>query len=396
MYAIENLSGAGDNSMSDKPIDLGKDAVAGQAQTVEHHANAGNALRDQVLTPPKSGTGDGKATGATGSDKSGTGDSTPVKPDGSTLSANDQRRAQEQAEFSDRFDKQNFDLGHLQKGWGPYQALQEQVRQHKIDLTDEQILQEARRIRDRDFAANKRDYYTSDDKSKFWTQDEVDHHVQAAVDKPKGIDVYSGDGNVDWAKVKDAGYQFAFLKASEGITISDTQLAANRKGALDEGLRIGYYHYFRPNDSVAAQVNNFVKSVGKPDSGAMRLVVDLEDPKIWKPYTVPQRVKMIEDWISGVQKAIGVTPQVMLYSGPDFVNSTLKNPASLGKYDLWLADYNKGAPPIPKPWTDWKFFQYSEHGKVPGISKDTDLDMFSGDNIDEVFAPPKAKANKGK
>jgi lysozyme len=283
-------------------------------------------------------------------------------------------------------------LGKLHDGWGPYQALQELQKEGKINLTDKQLLDESRRIRDRDFSSWNRNYYSTKDTSTYWSQDEIDHRVQAAVDRPKGVDVYHGNGDIDWAKVKDAGYQFAFIKASEGITITDDHLEANRKGALENGLKVGYYHYFRPDDSVDAQVKNFVQSVGKIDSSALRVIVDLEDPKIWKPYSVQKRVQMIEDYCTGVEKALGVKPSVMVYGSPDFFNQYLQNPTQLSRHELWLADYSDPNPPVPKPWDNWTFFQYSETGKVPGISTNTDLDMYAGDTLDQAFPPAPKKA----
>ncbi len=37
-----------------------------------------------------------------------------------------------------------------------------------------------------------------------------------------GIDVFEGDGRVDWMAVKNSGKTFAFVRASEGVSIKDS------------------------------------------------------------------------------------------------------------------------------------------------------------------------------
>jgi lysozyme len=307
------------------------------------------------------------------------------------ITPNQRRRNEERAAFRDRFEQQNVNLDPIKKGWGPFQVLQEMVKDHRIDLSQEQLLQEARRIRDRDFASTGRNFYSAGEKTSFWSQEELNKKVDDTVSRVKGIDVYHGNGDIDWKKVGAAGYQFAFLKASEGITVADDHLETNRREAQEAGLRVGYYHFFRPNDSVEEQVKNFVTAVGKPDANALRLVVDLEIPKIWKPYGVKERVKMIEDWCEGVRKELGTTPSIAVYGSPNFFSEILQNAPELAKYDLWIADYRGGEPQVPKPWSNWTFFQYSEHGKVPGITTEVDLDMYIGTDLDKAMGAKTGK-----
>jgi GH25 family lysozyme M1 (1,4-beta-N-acetylmuramidase) len=293
-----------------------------------------------------------------------------------------ERRAQESAEFHDRFLKNNTNLDHFKPGWGPFQALKQLVKDGKLDMTEEQIQQESKRIRDRDFKELGRNYYTSQDSTKLWTDKEIDDRVDALVNKPKGIDVSAHQGNIDWTKVKDSGYQFAFLKATEGIDWVDSKFAEYRDGARNAGLKVGYYHFFRPNDTVKEQVDNFVKTVGKVEPDALRVVIDTEIPKIWKPYSADQRVKMITEFCDEVQKQTGIKPSIVVYGSPNFFDGILNNSDKLKKYDLWIANYNVPEPTVPKPWDKWTYWQYSEHGKVPGIdNNDVDLDVYNGDQV---------------
>lgn len=204
------------------------------------------------------------------------------------------------------------------------------------------------------------------------------------VKRLKGIDVSHHNGTIDWKQVKASGVEFAFLKASEGIDFVDETFATNRKGAREVGITVGYYHYMRPNDTVADQVKLFVSTVGKLELDAMRPVLDCEDPRIWKPYSIKERVKMIVEWCRAVKKALGANP--MLYGSPSFFEEILGNAPELAEFDLWIANYNVEQPIVPKPWTEWTFWQHSEKGKVPGIDTGTDLNWYNGSDLKKARA----------
>ena len=295
-----------------------------------------------------------------------------------TLSLSQQRTETERQEFTKRFQHDNFSISHFKPGWGPFQALEQMRKDKTIKLTDDQVRDTSRAMRDRDFSQWGRSAYKSNDTTTRWSQPELNAMVETAVSKPKGIDVAHGNGPIDWQQVKGAGYSFAFIKASEGITFTDPAVTDNTAGALKAGLSVGFYHYFRPEDAVGPQAANFVNSIGKSDSSMLRLVVDVEDPSMWKPFTVAQRVKMIDEFCQGVKKATGIVPSITIYGSPSFVNGQLGNSATLGKYDLWVASWEESQPTIPKPWTDYQFWQYSSTGTVPGIKGDVDLDMYNG------------------
>jgi GH25 family lysozyme M1 (1,4-beta-N-acetylmuramidase) len=79
-----------------------------------------------------------------------------------------------------------------------------------------------------------------------------------------GIDVYAGDNGVkpiDWAKVCGADFPFAFLKATEGHTLTDSAYYQNRLASRDAGLLSGPYHYFLPGGTAALQATHFCNTV---------------------------------------------------------------------------------------------------------------------------------------
>ncbi len=58
-----------------------------------------------------------------------------------------------------------------------------------------------------------------------------------------GIDVYEGDGSVDWLEVKRSGKSFAFVKATEGRTIKDKLFPKHWVALKQAGLIRGAYHF---------------------------------------------------------------------------------------------------------------------------------------------------------
>lgn len=59
----------------------------------------------------------------------------------------------------------------------------------------------------------------------------------------KGLDVSEFQGNVDWEKVKAAGYQFAMLRAGYGFNTIDPQFKRNASECNRIGLPIGVYWF---------------------------------------------------------------------------------------------------------------------------------------------------------
>ncbi len=182
-----------------------------------------------------------------------------------------------------------------------------------------------------------------------------------AANRLFGIDVSHHNGTIDWSKVKKAGVNFVYIKASEGLTLGDDQYATNIAGARAQSIPPGAYHFFIPTSSVAQQVTNFCSKVGSLQAGDLPPVLDAEVPSrwitapaeaaqmhaVWLGMTVDQRVAKIVEWMDGVEKQLGVTP--ILYASSSFVRDILGGSPKLNKYLLWVAHYKVAAPTVPAP-----------------------------------------------
>src|SRR5215470_7198342 len=181
----------------------------------------------------------------------------------------------------------------------------------------------------------------------------------------KGIDVSHFQGNVDWAKVKATGVAFAFAKATEGTATSDQKFATNWAGIKNVGLLRGAYHFFHGSKDAAAQANFFLSKFSGV-TGDLPPVLDVETADGVSNDTL---VAGVQTWLEAVADQTGVTP--MIYASPAFWNGHLND--QFGSYPLWVAQYGVSAPRVPRGWTDWNFWQYSQSGKINGVSGNVDL-----------------------
>src|SRR3954447_21799703 len=102
-----------------------------------------------------------------------------------------------------------------------------------------------------------------------------------------GIDISKWQGNVDWASVRAAGTQFAFIKATEGGDHVDERFRTNWDGAARAGVPRGAYHFVFWCRSAKEQMDWFKRNVAN-DPSALPPVLDVE----WNGHsqTCPKRL----------------------------------------------------------------------------------------------------------
>lgn len=200
----------------------------------------------------------------------------------------------------------------------------------------------------------------------------------------KGIDVSHWQGDIDWNAVRQAGIEFAFIKATEDIAFKDSRFYRNWAESKRVGIIHGAYHFFRPKANLQGQIDNFLNSVPALEHGDLPPVLDLEVAEQWTGLSVAARMDLVLGWLHSVRESLDITP--IIYTSPYFANSILRNDARLAEFPLWIAHWSNGTRPIlPKPWTKYTFWQHTNQGAVPGISGRVDLDRFNG-TIEELRA----------
>jgi lysozyme len=205
-----------------------------------------------------------------------------------------------------------------------------------------------------------------------------------------GIDVSYWDSGIDWPKVRATGQRFMFAKATEGDFYADPTFAANWSGAKSAGLLRGAYHFFRSNIDPKKQAGKFIDYVkSTKDNGELPPVLDLESHDGRTKELIISRAKA---WLDLVEAAFGRKP--IIYSGQYFLQDHFSvagggPPAWARDYPLWLAQYpnsySEGSSPLlPRGWFNWKFWQYSEKGRINGINANVDLNVFNG-TLEELY-----------
>ena len=181
-----------------------------------------------------------------------------------------------------------------------------------------------------------------------------------------GIDVSHMQGAIDWQAVAQdpARIAFAYAKATEGVTYTDPAFAANYAAIKAAGLKRGAYHFFRPEDAVQPQVQNFLKALGTPQPDDLPPMLDVEVADGVSPQVLAAGVRQ---WLEQVSQALSCTP--LIYTTAGFWNASVGDAALWNSYPLWIAEYTSSPQPIlPAGATHYAFWQYSQSGKVAGIA----------------------------
>jgi len=192
-----------------------------------------------------------------------------------------------------------------------------------------------------------------------------------------GADISEFQGDVDWKKLSTGKKKFVYIRASHGDEM-DIKFAVNWKGAADNGVVRGAYHFFNPHQSVDKQIRLFVNGVHRLEKGDLPPMIDVETPKLWRRIPQKDRVPLLMKFITAVEQNLGVKP--ILYMSPKFVGGTLgaKYVEPLSAYPVWLAHYEVSEPLVPALWGKFVFWQYSETGNCEGIKGPCDEDVFPG------------------
>jgi phage minor structural protein len=204
-----------------------------------------------------------------------------------------------------------------------------------------------------------------------------------------GIDVSKFQGTINWASVaSDTQHiRFAWARASQGLTINDTQFANNVKGARANGILIGAYHFANPDTNTGladarAEADHFIEQLQQAfptsDYGDLYPVLDLEEPS---PIVGAWNATNLMDWANAFREQFEsrTNKKLMLYMSSNFASSyaSFNYPTGNRIHDmpLWWAAYATTKPADVAGWEQWDAWQYTNAGSVNGITGAVDIDV---------------------
>jgi lysozyme len=186
-----------------------------------------------------------------------------------------------------------------------------------------------------------------------------------------GIDVSHHQGAINWGAVARSGQVFAICKASEGSSSRDSRFAANWAGIRSVGMVRGAYHFLRSDSDPRAQARHFLSIVGNVEGSLTAL--DVESSGGSRPTAAQARAFKQE-----FAQRTGGHP-LIIYTGRWYWHGVLGNPFGADLGPLWHSAYTSTPGPLYGGWSRFTFWQYSQTGRVAGISGNVDLNHFYGD-----------------
>ncbi len=194
-----------------------------------------------------------------------------------------------------------------------------------------------------------------------------------------GIDISDYQRDFDLARAKNEGYEFAFIKATEGATWRGKYFAANLARARAAGMLVAAYHYQRAGNSAQSQVDN-IRSMVPTD---VPIVIDVEDGG--------GGVDLTRDIINRLRQAGYRSPLLYL---PMWYWQKIGSPSLAGLPPLWYSRYpanragyasvvwEKNAGWLNSFWGGYgglgvEVLQFSDMGRLAGRSP-IDLNAYRG------------------
>ena len=194
-----------------------------------------------------------------------------------------------------------------------------------------------------------------------------------------GVDVSRWQGNIDWAKLRTQGANFAYIKATDGGDHLDPMFRKHWREAKAAGIKRGAYHFFYWCRVASQQADWFIRNVPK-EADALPPVIDVE----WnggssckrRPSPAKVREKM-QVFMDKLERHYGKRP--IIYTAPDFYDDNLKG--AFKNYPFWLRSVARH-PSKVYPGRPWTFWQYSGSGLSQGVNGRIDLNVFHGSEND--------------
>lgn len=188
-----------------------------------------------------------------------------------------------------------------------------------------------------------------------------------------GINVTSQNGEIDWAQVKASGIDFAMIRVgyrgrNKGDRVEDEYFEQNIKGAIEAGLDVGAYFFSQAiSEQEAEQEAAFLIEKIQPYQLKYPISFNWEfvgaDQNGKEPRTKDCTPTEVTSFAKAFCNKIKKTGRDAMFYIDKTMGYEYFNLDELTQYQIWYAEYQAK----PAFYYDFKIWQYSELGTVPGI-----------------------------
>lgn len=193
-----------------------------------------------------------------------------------------------------------------------------------------------------------------------------------------GIDISHYQGDIDWddlrnAMIEGCPLRFIVIKATEGSSRVDEKFNDNFYMAREYGYIRGAYHFWNNKSTAREQAYFFLNKVRLED-GDLPPVLDVEHKP--KDRSAEDFQRDILTWLHIVEDKYHVKP--IIYTYYKFKEKYLNAPV-FDDYPYWIAHYYVDKVEYKG---EWKFWQHTDVGRLPGIKGYVDFNIYNGSYYD--------------
>ncbi len=194
----------------------------------------------------------------------------------------------------------------------------------------------------------------------------------------QGIDISHYQGEIGWKELRSAlinkcPVRFVIIKSTEGSSLVDEYFHENFTQAREYGFIRGAYHFWSIKSSAREQARFFLNTV-KLEKGDLPPVLDVEIKR--KNQDIKDFQRDVLTWLHIVEDQYHVKP--IIYTSYKFKEHYLSD-QRFDSYPFWISHYYVDKMQYKG---EWKFWQHTDAGQLPGIDGYVDLNIYNGSFYD--------------
>lgn len=197
-----------------------------------------------------------------------------------------------------------------------------------------------------------------------------------------GIDVSQHNGKIDWERVKASGIGFAIIRIGFGSDMKsqdDKMVLTNIKECERLGIPYGLYlySYAITEEEAHSEAQHMLRIVNgqHPELGCWYDMEDADGYKEKHNFAPLQHKEELTQFCKIFLKDMRKSgyDNVGIYASRDYFKNILDTDALRKEGKIWLAHWG-----ITSPSMECEVWQYTDNGKVSGISGKVDMDYYYG------------------